>query len=618
MARLLALLSVLVATFALGKAADDWRVAGTVAVIATVLAAVGPRWEVDRGRRLLTAAIGGGAGFIVVKLLYDPHAGALDEGWTRFAAAAILAAASRFLLVGSGGRTVTTALVFIAMLAVGETHLAGYGVFVALFVLTSMWAPVVQDEHVLLMRTPGRRLAGGAVVVLLGASTLVAVTLTARRAYDWLSNRERSTALTWSPRIGFSDQIDLGALDGLLDSDTVVLRVRGSRVDYLRGAVLDSYVGGRWFRSDHAEVEVPSLFAGDAAADGGVRIAAVSERTDRVFLPLEVRSLAVTPASVLVDGLGSMKRDTKHGDVAAHFFVGPRDRADPEAPNASDLAIPRVLRPRLAALVADWTRGAVTTTDKLDAIETRFKTDFRYARAFSRVGGPDPAIDFLFGNRVGHCEYFATGMALVARAAGIPARFVAGYRVGEQSPFGYYVVRERNAHAWVEVWVPGRGWTTRDATPDVELPQNLEHRSGYLASLSDRLSVAYDDAADWLQRRTLEQTALAWAIGFSVLVWIVARGVRRRGAPAAKTHEDEVALPCFEVLLATLAREGVVHDGRESIEHLAARTTDRGAARLLERYAALRYGGVGDVDSLSADVAVHARGGGSSLANDGE
>ncbi len=84
-----------------------------------------------------------------------------------------------------------------------------------------------------------------------------------RLRYDWLSNRRRSTsALTWSPRIGFSDQIDLGALDGLLDSDTVVLRVRGSRVDYLRGAVLDSYVGGRWFRSDHAEVELPSALRG--------------------------------------------------------------------------------------------------------------------------------------------------------------------------------------------------------------------------------------------------------------------------------------------------------------------------------------------------------------------
>jgi transglutaminase-like putative cysteine protease len=618
MGRLFALLSVLLASFALGKAADDWRLASAVAAIGTVLSAIGPRWEVDRGRRLLTAGMGGGAGYIVAKVFYEPHAGALDEGWTRFAAACILAASARFLLMGSGARSVTTGLVFIALLAVGETHVAGYGIFVTLFVVLSMWAPIVQDEHVLLTGTQGRRLAAGGAVIVLGVSSAAAATLGARRAYEWLSSRERSTALMWSPRIGFSDQIDLGALDGLLDSDTVVLRVRGPRVDYLRGTVLDSYAGGRWFRSAASEVEVADAFVGDAAFDDGVKITAVSERTDRYFVPLEARSLTVTPPTVLVDRLGVMKRSTKRGDLASHFVVGPRDRAELAPPTVSDLAIPRSLRPRLAELAAEWTAGAETTADKLDAIEHRFKTEFHYAQAFSRISGPDPVLDFLFGNRSGHCEYFATAMALVARAAGIPARFVGGYRVGEQSPFGYYVVRERNAHAWVEVWVPDRGWTIRDATPDLELLQNREHRSGYLASLSDGLSVGYDDVADWLQRRTLRQTAVAWGVGFSVLVWIVARGVRRRGVADAETRDDEVALPCLEVLLATLARAGVVHDGREPIERLAARTADPEGARLLERYAALRYGGIGDAASLTGDVAAYARSSGSSLANDGE
>ena len=223
------------------------------------------------------------------------------------------------------------------------------------------------------------------------------------------------------------------------------------------------------------------------------------------------------------------------------------------------------------------------------------------------MGGPNPMLDFLFGARSGHCEYFASAMTLVARAAGIPARFVAGYRVGEQSPFGYYVVRERNAHAWVEAWVPGQGWTTRDATPDTELPQNREHRSGYLASLSDGLRVAYDDAVDWLQRRTLEQTAVAWVVGFAVLVWIVARGVLRRGAGGPPLRDEEAALPCLAVLLGTLAREGFTHEAFEPIERLAARTGDAEAARLLERYAALRYGGLGDPDALANDVAAYAQ-----------
>jgi transglutaminase-like putative cysteine protease len=616
MGRLFAFLSVLLASVGLARAADDWRLAGVIAGIASVLSAIGPRWEVDRGRRLLTAAMGGGAGFIVAKLLYEPHPGTLDEGWTRFACAAILAASARFLLVGVGGRSVTTALVFAALLAIGETRVEGYGVLVALFVVVSMWAPVVHEEHALLARTHGRRLVDGAAVLLLGASVATGVALGARRAYAWLSSRERSTALMWTPRVGFSDQIDLGALDGLLDSDTVVLRARGPRVDYLRGAVLDSYAGGRWFRSDAADSDSASIYVDETEASDVVRISAVSERTDRYFLPLEARSITTMPSSALVDPLGALKRSGKRGEVVSRFVIGPRDRAEPAEPTTSDLSLPRSLRPRLTALARDWTAGDETTADKLDAIEHHLKSDFHYARTYSRVTGPDPVLDFLFGNKGGHCEYFATAMTLLARAAGIPARFVGGYRVGERSPFGYYVVRERNAHAWTEAWVPGRGWTTRDATPDTELPQNREHRSGYLSSLADGLGVGYEDLADWLQRRTLEQTAVAWAAGFAVLVWIVARGVRRRGPPAVDAREDEAALPCFEVLLASLARAGVVHDAHESIEHLAARAPDAEVARLLERYAALRYGGVGDVESLAGEVAAYARGEGSPLAHD--
>ncbi len=603
---ILALLPVLVAVIALGKSADDWRLAGVIGALATIAAMIGPRFEVDRGRRLLTAALGAGAGYAVVDLLYEHHRGSLGEGWTRLAAAAILAAAARFLLVGIDGRAVTTALVFIGLLAAGETQVSAYGWFVALFLLTSVWAPAVRDEHALVPETGARRLAAGVAVLLFGGALAAGVTLGARRAYQWMTNRERSMALHWTPQVGFSDQIDIGGLDELLDSDTIVLRVRGPRVDYLRGAVLDFYAGGRWLRSDATETETPAVFEGVTSAEEGVRITAVSPQTDRFFLPFAARSVATTPAAVLVDPTGSVKRNREQGLESERFAIGPRDRAIPSPPGASDLQVPRAVRPRLQDLAERWAGAETTPTAKLDAIERHFQEEFRYARSVPEFGGPDPVLDFLFLNKSGHCEYFATGMVLIARAAGIPARFVAGYRVAEETPFGYYVVRERNAHAWVEAWVPGRGWTTRDPTPESFLPQNREHQSGYLASLSDGLRVAYEDFDEWLQHRTLQQTAIAWAVGFGVLVWILARGIRRRGVRPG-VREDETGLPCFEVLLSALERSGVGHDGREPIERLAARTADRDGARLLERYAALRYGGIGDADALAREVARYAR-----------
>jgi transglutaminase-like putative cysteine protease len=66
----------------------------------------------------------------------------------------------------------------------------------------------------------------------------------------------------------------------------------------------------------------------------------------------------------------------------------------------------------------------------------------------------------------GHCEYFATAMVILARAAGIPARYVTGYLQGERNRFSRrFVVRQSDAHAWAEVYFPGAGWVTFDATP---------------------------------------------------------------------------------------------------------------------------------------------------------
>jgi transglutaminase-like putative cysteine protease len=607
-ARRLGLLPVLVAVTLLGKSADDWQLAATLAAIATVLALIGPRWELDRGRQLVTSAMGAGAGYALVPVLYDPQPGGLGEGWTRFAAAVILAAAARFPVVRpDGGRMTTTALVFAGVLAAGETRVGGYAIFVVLFLLTSLLGPVTSDDDSTLSEVNGRRVAVGTAICVVSGAVAIGVTIGLRAAYAWITRGDHSTALIWTPRVGFSDRMDLGALDGLLDSDTVVLRVRGPRVDYLRGAALDFYAAGQWLRSERSEVESEATYDGDLPGAGGVEIAAVSERTDRFFLPLDAHDIVTSPTMVLVDGVGAIKREAKHGFDVTHFVAGGRDRAAPAPPGPSDLQLPRGIRSQLAALAVEWTRGAPGTPEKLEAIEHRLRTGYRYARAFQRVGGTDPAIDFLLGDKSGHCEYFATGMALVARAAGIPARMVMGYRVGEQSPFGYYVVRERNAHAWVEAWVPGQGWTTHDPTPESDLPQNQEHQAGYAASAADALRVAYDELTDWLRRRTLQQTAIAWGLGFIVLIWIVARGARRRIGRIRRTPDDEAALPCLAILLSSLEKTGLPHPEHEPIERLAVRVRDPRAAQLLERYAALRYGGLGSAAALAEDIESYAR-----------
>jgi hypothetical protein len=606
MARLVRPIPVLIVALALGRAAGEWHLFAAIAALVAILALVGPRWELDLGRQLVTSAMGAGAGYTVVAVLYDPPPGSLGEGWARFAAAAVMGAAARSLIVQPrGGPMATNTLLFAGLVAIGETHVASYAVLVVLFLLTSLSALDTRSELSFLTEWTVPRIAVGTAIVLVGGGIAAGLTVGLRSAYGWLASREHSTRFIWSPRVGFSDRMDLGALDGLLDSDTVVLRVRGGRVDYLRGAALDVYAAGRWFRSNQAEVEAEAIYDGDPGS--GVEIAALSERTDRFFLPLDARLIVTSPSAVRVDGLGAIKRAAKHGINVAHFVGGGRDRASPPPARASDLQLPRGIRLPLERLSIEWTRGAETTAEKLEAIERRLGSEFHYARMFPRSSSSDPALDFLLGNKRGHCEYFATGMALVARAAGIPTRVIMGYRVGERSLLGYYVVRERNAHSWVEAWVPGHGWTTHDPTPEAELPQNREHRASYAATAADALRVGYDDLTGWFQRFTLRQTAIAWGGGFVVLVWIVARGARRRSAAVSQLPDDERALPCLAVLLSALERAGHDCPSHEPLERLAARMPDPDAARLLERYAALRYGGMGDERALADDVQVYAR-----------
>ena len=85
--------------------------------------------------------------------------------------------------------------------------------------------------------------------------------------------------------------------------------------------------------------------------------------------------------------------------------------------------------------------------------------------------GPSPVETFLTERRRGHCQAFATAMALMLRDLGVPTRFVTGFVGGEIGPFGQYVlVRGENVHAWVEAWCGGKGWVAFDPTPATGVP----------------------------------------------------------------------------------------------------------------------------------------------------
>src|SRR5262249_6923729 len=122
--------------------------------------------------------------------------------------------------------------------------------------------------------------------------------------------------------------------------------------------------------------------------------------------------------------------------------------------------------PRVAQLAADVTAAGKNNYDRASALENYLRTRYGYTLQLPRTQPRDPIANFLFERKQGHCEYFASAMAVMLRTLDIPSRVVNGFRTDEFNDLtGNYVVRAKDAHAWVEAYFPGYGWQTFDPTP---------------------------------------------------------------------------------------------------------------------------------------------------------
>ncbi|MFO3797629.1 MAG: transglutaminase-like domain-containing protein, partial [Anaerolineales bacterium] len=129
------------------------------------------------------------------------------------------------------------------------------------------------------------------------------------------------------------------------------------------------------------------------------------------------------------------------------------------------LQLPANFSPRLRALAEEIVGEAPTRYDKAEAMTHYLREHITYAE---RIPPPPPGQDvlewFLFEHRQGFCNYYATAEVLLLRAVGVPARLASGYAQGETQGSGRYIVRERHAHAWPEVYFPGWGWVEFEPT----------------------------------------------------------------------------------------------------------------------------------------------------------
>jgi transglutaminase-like putative cysteine protease len=123
--------------------------------------------------------------------------------------------------------------------------------------------------------------------------------------------------------------------------------------------------------------------------------------------------------------------------------------------------------PRVAEIAANVTADATTPFDRAVAINDYFSgpgSPFRYSLETAPGSGDDALVEFLTVGRAGYCEQFASAMAVMLRTVGVPSRVAVGFTAGTDAG-AYRSVSTADAHAWVEAWFPGVGWTTFDPTP---------------------------------------------------------------------------------------------------------------------------------------------------------
>jgi transglutaminase-like putative cysteine protease len=145
-------------------------------------------------------------------------------------------------------------------------------------------------------------------------------------------------------------------------------------------------------------------------------------------------------------------------------------------------------RTRERALEIVTTAGATTPYDQAFAIQEALRVLTYNERIPNPPAGVEPVDWFLFEQREGYCDYFASSMVVMLRSLGIPARWVRGYAGGEfDAERGVYVVRESIAHSWPEVYFPGFGWERFEPTPASYTAPPLRPLTGALGEDSSEL-----------------------------------------------------------------------------------------------------------------------------------
>jgi len=295
---------------------------------------------------------------------------------------------------------------------------------------------------------------------------------------------------------GFSNEVHLGGIGEIQQSQAVVMHVR-MQSGFIpmelrwRGVALNAFDGTTWSNA-HENRQARRLPDGrflvtqqpPADERNLLRYRVLLEPLSSNVFFLADRPFAVSGnySAVGIDTGGAVVDLDRDHPIAMYEGESDTTRLPFAAPLASNpidgtevsqayLQLP-VLDPRIVQMARDATSTGGSDYEKALLLQHHLSSHYGYTLHLPAKVPKDPLANFLFERKEGHCEYFASSMAVMLRSLGIPSRVVNGFRGGELNDLnGQYVVRASDAHSWVEAYFPERGWVSFDPTPVSSLPQ---------------------------------------------------------------------------------------------------------------------------------------------------
>jgi len=333
----------------------------------------------------------------------------------------------------------------------------------------------------------------------------------------------------FSAQTGLSDAMSPGSISNLTQSDAIAFRAKFSATPgaglpprdrlYWRGPVMTDFDGRTWrVRRRLPLPRLPYETEGPAVEYEVTLEAHAKPWLFALELPGRLPTDALMTGDFQLVAKAPVTARLRY-DVSSHTAMrAGRDETDGTLQAA--LALPAGFNPRTRALAQGWRAKFGNDQAILDEASRFFLTQGLSYTLTPPLLGEHSVDEFLFDAKAGFCEHFSGAFVFALRAAGLPARVVAGYQGGEINPFdGYFTVRQYDAHAWAEVWLDGQGWTRIDPTA-LSVPTRIEQNMAAAVPAGSPVPLMARVDLAWLRDLRLRLDAVAntwnqWVIGYN-------------------------------------------------------------------------------------------------------